>query len=193
MSSLGKFNLPQYLMEMKMDGHRAILIVEGGQKKIFTRQKVPIALPRELTDQLTSVPMVEGTVLDGEIWNPLKRGGWTADGKEPSVLTFWDCMREGMEDISSRPLEERRKALLRTIGNGNEGVHVVDQEPATEARVREIYEESSTVRKENQSRSGFVHGVVLKLRGSPRRDHATRSKESSDWLKVVFDDMHGWQ
>lgn len=82
---------------------------------------------------------------------------------------------------------------MKAVGRGNGGVRVVEQEAATEVRVKEIYEESSAVRKENQSRSGFVHGVVLKLKGSPRRDHATRSREHSDWLKVVFDDMHGWQ
>jgi ATP-dependent DNA ligase len=190
--SLGVHPLNRYWLEKKYDGHRAILIVDGGQRKLFTRQRFSIAVAPELTAQLGSLKLEEGTVLDGEIWNPLKRGGWTADGREPSVLTFWDCMRDGAKDMSSRPLEERRAALVKAVGDGNEGVRVVEQEAATEARVKEIYEESSTVRKENRSRSGFVHGVVLKLRGSPRRDHATRSKEHSDWLKVVFDDMHGW-
>ena len=191
--SMSSHALAKYVMEKKYDGHRAILIVDGGAKKLFTRQKAPILIPPELTAQLASVEMKEGTVLDGEIWNPLKRGGWTSEGREPSVLTFWDCMREGMEDMSARPLEERRAALLRQVGPGNDGVRVVQQEPASEARAHEIYEESSAMRKEAQSRSGFVHGVVLKLKSSPRRDHATRSKEHPDWLKVVFDDMHGWQ
>jgi ATP-dependent DNA ligase len=191
--SLGSHPLGKYVLEKKMDGHRAILIVDGGKNKLFTRQKSPIAIPSGLAAQLESVKLAEGTVLDGEIWNPMKRGGWTADGREPSVLTFWDCMRDGMKDLASRPLEERRAALMGAIGTGNEGVQIVDQEAATEDRVREIYEKTSAMRKENNSRSGFVHGVVLKLRGSPRRDHATRSKEHSDWLKVVFDDMSGWQ
>lgn len=191
--SLGSHPLERYLLESKYDGHRAILIVDGGRRKVFTRQRVPIVLPPDLTAQLESMEMKEGTVLDGEIWNPMKRGGWTAEGKEPSVLTFWDCMRDGMKDMSARPLEERRAALEGILGDGNGDVQIVQQEAVTEARVREIYEESSGARKKNRSRSGFVHGVVLKLKGSPRRDHATGSKEHSDWLKVVFDEMEGWQ
>jgi ATP-dependent DNA ligase len=187
--SLGAHPLHRYWLEKKYDGHRVVLVVDGGRKKLFTRQRAPIEVLPELTAQLESMKMAEGTVLDGEIWNPLKRGGWTAEGKEPSALTFWDCVRDGVKDLSARPLEERRAALEGILGDGNGDVRIIDQEAATEVRVREIYEESGAVRKENRSRSGFVHGVVLKLRGSPRRDHATRSKEHSDWLKVVFPGM----
>lgn len=192
MSALSRMELSKYIMEVKLDGHRAILIVEGGRKKLWTRQKAPIAVPKTLADQLDAVKMVDGTVLDGEIWNPLKRGGWTAEGGEPNVLTFWDCLREGVQDIGARTLSERREALLRLLGEGNEGVRVVSQEAVTVERIREIFEESLAVRKESRSRSGFVHGVVLKLRGSPRRDHATKTHEHPDWLKIVFDGMSGW-
>lgn len=169
-----------------MDGHRAILIIDGGKKTLWTRQKSPIAIPASLAAQLDSVKMEEGTVLDGEIWNPLKRGGWTAEGGEPSVLTFWDCLRSGSQDIGTKSLSERREALLKTIGRGNDGVRMVEQEAPTTERIKEIFEESLAMRKENRSRSGFVHGVVLKLKGSPRRDHATRTQEHPDWLKIVF-------
>jgi ATP-dependent DNA ligase len=193
MRSISSFPLSKYLLEVKLDGHRAILTVEGGKKRLFTRQKAPIAIPPGLASQLASVEMAEGTTLDGEIWNPAKRGGWTSDGREPSVLTFWDCVHDGTRSISGETIEERRAALARVIGAGNDGVRVIGQEPASEERVRAIYEESSLARKKSGSRSGFIHGVVLKLRRSPRRDHATRSKEHPDWLKVVFDNMEGWQ
>lgn len=190
--ALEKIALEKYLMEVKLDGHRAILVVDGGKKRLLTRQKSPIVIPASLQAQLDRMKLEEGTVLDGEIWNPLKRGGWTADGGEPSVLSFWDCLREGLQDIGAKPMSERREALARVIGKGDESVRIVRQEEASASRVREIFEESLAVRKENQSRSGFVHGVVLKLKGSPRRDHATKTQEHSDWLKVVFDGMSGW-
>ena len=43
--SVGGLRLQDYTMERKYDGHRAILIVEGGKKKLFTRQKNAIAVP----------------------------------------------------------------------------------------------------------------------------------------------------
>jgi len=191
--SLKDLDLGRYTLEKKYDGHRAILIVEGGKKKLFTRQKSPIAVPKDLEAHLSALDMEDGTVLDGEIWNPTKRGGWTSGNGRPSVLTFWDCVREGEFDLSQHPVEERRAALGRIIGEGNPGVQcVVAEEKFGKERVEEIFREASAVRKEIQSRSGFVHGVVLKLRGSRRRDHATRTQEHSDWMKIVFDGMSGW-
>ncbi len=189
---VGAHDVGRYWLEKKYDGHRAILLAERGKKILLTRQKVPIAIPNEMTSSLASISMADGTVLDGEIWNPAKRGGWTADGRERTILTFWDCVREGETDLSLSPTEARREALLRIIGPGNELVQVVERERATVERVKQIYEEARKARKERQSRSGFIHGVVLKLVGSPRRDHATRSQEHSDWMKVVFDGMSGW-
>lgn len=189
MEAIDRLDLPKYHLEVKLDGWRAVLTARDGKVALWTRMKTPIVITPFLQAKLLAFGIQDGTVLDGEIWNPLKRGGWTVDGKEPSVLTFWDCVRDGTRDLSARPLEERRAALEGILGDGNGDVRIVEQEEATGARVREVYEEASAVRRESRSRSGFVHGVVLKLRGSPRRDHATVSKEHPDWLKVVFPGM----
>ncbi len=191
--TMKELDLSKYTLEKKYDGHRAMLIVEAGRKLLFTRRKNSIAVPKDLEEHLKGLDMEDGTVLDGEIWNPTKRGGWTAEGGHPSMLTFWDCIREGGSDISQRPIEERRAALGRIVGEGNEGVQVMTaEETFGEQRVEEIFQETSKLRKETKSRSGFVHGVVLKLRGSRRRDHATRTQEHPDWMKIVFDGMSGW-
>lgn len=189
--SLRDLDLGQYTLEKKYDGHRAILVVEGGKKKLFTRQKNPIVVHEDLGGCLRALEMADGTVLDGEIWNPAKRGGWTSG--PGSSLVFWDCVKDGGADIGLKPIEERRKALKRIVGDGNEGVRTVEvEEKFGEEMVEEVFRESLAVRKEARSRSGFVHGVVLKLRGSPRRDHATRTQEHPDWMKVVFDGTAGW-
>ena len=56
-----------------------------------------------------------------------------------------------------------------------------------------VHAEAAKVHADEDFRSGFIHGVVLKRRGSIRRDHPNRSAEHPDWLKVVFDGMKGWE
>ncbi len=191
MDAVRSLRLEDYVLEKKYDGHRVLLVCSGGRKELFTRLKVPIRVPDELGEQVKSMDLEDGTVLDGELWNPEKRGGW-GTGKEPSVISFWDCISAGRRNMSTAGLEERRAALEEALRDRPKLVRVVESEPATDARVREVFVESSTVRREAASRSGFVHGVVLKRRGSPRRDHPRSTKESSDWMKVVFDGMSGW-
>ncbi len=186
-STLQSLRLGDYWLEPKLDGHRAILIVDGKKKNVWTRQKNPIKLPQNLLDQLAGLKLEDGTVLDGEIWNPLKRGGWESDGKEPCVLSFWDCVQRGTNNLSRRPIEERRRALVEIVGDRAKEIRVVSQEETTEQAVKKIMDEAKAFRKETQSRSGFVHGAVLKLKKSERKDHATRSVERSDWLKLVMD------
>jgi ATP-dependent DNA ligase len=184
--TLERLDLPNYRLESKLDGHRAILTVDGGRASLWTRLKVQIAVTPSLQAQLSALRLRDGTVLDGEIWNPLKRGGWTLDGREPTVVSFWDCVRDGPEDLSESPLEERYSRLASLVGKRSPEVRVVRQEDATRERIAEVEADARASRDRNLSRSGYVHGVVLKRRGSPRRDRATRSAEHPDWLKLVF-------
>lgn len=182
-----RMDLSKYWMERKFDGHRAIVVVGGGRAvSLWTRQKTRIREPENLKRQLADLRMEEGTVLDGEIWNPLRRGGWGTGDGEPCVLTLWDCMRLGGADISARGIEERREHLIRAVRGGTEEVRAAEAAEATTEGIEEVEEDVRKFRQENDVRSGYVHGIVLKRKGSPRRDHATRSQEHPDWLKLVF-------
>jgi len=189
MGAVEQHDLRKYVLERKYDGHRAILLTERGRNTLFTRHRTPIIAGDYLGKKISEMDLPDGTVLDGEIWNPLKRGGWATKGGERNVITFWDCIRKGQEDVSRNPIERRYEILKEMLGSGNEGVRVCDQEDATGEAIDRAVREFITSRRGTGARSGFVHGVVLKLRGSTRRDHATRSREHSDWLKIVFDGM----
>ncbi len=183
-------NPEQYIMEKKYDGWRAIVQVTKGGVSLWTREKRPIAMPDNLTKQLAELQLPEGTLLDGEIWNTSKRGAWRHNRSVVCALTLWDAIRVGPQDLSGQPLEARRAELDNIInGKGMPDVTTTEILPVMEQMAREIDQEAHSFRDSTQSRSGFVHGIVLKRRGSPRRDHAVRCVEHADWIKVVFEGM----
>lgn len=181
-----------YVMERKYDGWRALLIVNG-RAKLWTRQRRRIEIPDSLQAAIDSLRLPPGTVLDGEIWNPVKRGGWKDPEGDGCRLTLWDCVRRGTEDVGSLPLERRREALESLVGEETGLVGMTSPVPASPEAVSAVLAEAKEARASGNLRSGFIHGVVLKRLGSPRRDHPTRSVEHADWLKVVFDGMKGWE
>lgn len=182
----------RYVMERKYDGWRAILIANG-KTRLWTRQRRLIEVPESLQEALEALRLPRGTVLDGEIWNPSKRGGWKDPEGEGCHLTLWDCVRDGTKDVGRRPFEERRKVLEDMVGNSCGPIGLTEQTPVSAEALALIHAEAKASRVDGELRSGFIHGVVLKRRGSPRHDHPTRSVEHADWLKVVFEGMKGWE
>jgi ATP-dependent DNA ligase len=180
-------NPDDYFLEMKYDGFRAILAVEGGQPKLWTRDHKRLEMPDNLMSQLQTLDLPDSTVLDGEIWTPTKRGAWRHDRTIPCLLTFWDAIRSDARDISGLPIESRRDEMARLLQGGTQDIGMTSWLPATVESHNTILKRALEHREE--SRSGFIHGVVLKKKGSPRRDHATRCVEHPDWLKIVFDGM----
>ncbi len=179
----------EWTLEKKYDGWRAILIVRAGASELWTRDRKKIEMPGNLELQLQNLGLPEGSVLDGEIWNPAKRGGWKHARGVECQLTFWDIIKIGNEDLSCRTLLERQKVLKDRVRE-SDCIKTVESLPVTLESVIEARNEAAAIR--GTARSGFVHGVVLKRRESPRRDHSTKSHEHPDWMKIVFDGMSGW-
>ncbi len=187
-SMLDVLDLSKYTMEVKLDGFRAMVESAGGQVRVFTRQKEPMVVPENLRPQLERLGLPDGTVLDAELWTPTKRGSWVQNPSVECVLSVWDVVSDGKVPMGPRPIEERREALKRLLGNLHyaKDIRIVVPEPVTKARVEEIRRIVEDHRAGTQSRSGFIHGVVLKRNRSPRHDHPNRSIEHTDWLKIVF-------
>ena len=187
-SIFGKIPLQNYIMESKFDGFRAVPIV-GKVVNLWTRERRRIDMPDNLRDQLADLDLKEGTVFDGEIWTPTKRGSWRHNRTVQCRLTLWDVIRSGTKDMSKAPLEERFTELTRLVEGKVPDVSVVKQMPASIENYHAIMKEAETFRASTQSRSGFIHGAVLKRLGSPRRDHATSSTEHPDWMKIIIPGM----
>jgi ATP-dependent DNA ligase len=174
-----------YTAELKFDGWRAMLIAGPSGTELWSREKRKIEVPDSLKEELERLSLPRGTVLDGEIWNPEKRGGWKHSKGSECRLTLWDAVRVGTVDMRPRPIEIRREALRGLIGAGTDAIGCVEVLPASRESHEEALKEAVKVR--GSSRSGFVHGIVLKRAGSPRRDSNARCVEHPDWLKIVFD------
>jgi ATP-dependent DNA ligase len=58
----------KYTMEAKYDGFRC-LVQADDSISLWTRDKVRMAVPDNLAEQLQSLHLLPGTLLDGEIWN----------------------------------------------------------------------------------------------------------------------------
>ena len=187
-SIFDKIDNSKYLLEPKLDGFR-VIIIANGSVKLWTREKKPIEIPDNLVSQLQALNLKKGTVLDGEIWTPTKRGSWRHNKGVQCLISLWDVIRDGEDSSGRLPIEKRREILSRVIGPGTEDISVVDQFPMNKERFEIIKKSAVEHRSVTGTRSGFVHGVVLKRLGSPRRDHATRSTEHPDWLKLVLPNM----
>lgn len=181
-----RIDCSQYTAEVKLDGWRSLLIVSERKTELWTRQKSLIRIPDELSQSINSLSLPVGTVLDGEIWNPKKRGGWENCESLGCRVAFWDVLRVGNKDVRQKPIEERRE-ILRSLFQPNDLLSIVEPKEAS----RNIFEESLQLAREirGQARSGFIHGLVLKRTKSPRRDNNIRCVEHPDWLKIVFDGM----
>ena len=188
-SVFGTVDPSAYVMEKKYDGFRAILIVGRGRSELWTREQRRIEMPDNLASQVEDLALPDGTVLDGEIWTPTKRGSWRHNRQVRCSLTFWDAIWAGHRDLGHVALEDRVAELRKLVEGRAEDVSVVEQLPASLEGYRAVVEEAEAFRAGTQSRSGFVHGAVLKRRGSPRRDHSTRCVEHADWLKLVIPGM----
>lgn len=182
-----------YWMERKYDGHRAMITVSQERVAVWTRDKRPLGAPKAVMEAVQSLGMPEGTVLDGEIWSSSKRGGWRADGEDPCQVTLWDVLSVGFESLAAKSIEWRMDVLRDLVGGGPGVVSVVHREEASLESLEEIRAEAEEARRTRNARSGYIHGVVLKRKGSPRRDRANRCAEHADWLKILFPGMEGWE
>lgn len=189
--AVATLSLADYTIEPKFDGWRAIVTVTG-KVRLWTRERRPIAIPEKLQEALEALKMKSGTVLDGEIWNPSKRGGWLDPEGEGCRLTLWDCIQSGSETLGKVMLEDRRSILEEVVKSDSELISLVEMKEASLENLLTIKTKAEEAR-ENGARSGFIHGAVLKRKGSIRRDHPKKSAEDASWMKVVFQGMKGWE
>lgn len=177
--------LSNYLLEPKLDGWRSISLTNG-KTELWTRQKRRLKTPPNLLEAISRYDIPRGTILDGEIWSQYKRGGWEQIDDGECMITFWDCIRVGGKNLASAPLFERRKILRSLLGGGCDRVRIINTMDATWENLSTIRKEAVQIRNEGGARSGSIHGIVLKRKDSPRRDHPNRSVAHPDWLKIVF-------
>ena len=184
-SIFSKIDLTKYTMEVKLNGWRSIAIFNG-IPKLFTRHKNQIQIPSDLSKQITNLNLPLGTVLDGEIWDPNKRGGWKTCQPGGCYLSVWDIIRLGTKDLSKEPIETRRKILNSLMKKDCPNIRSVKIFKVSLNQCNQIHQRAIEHQTQRNFKHGFIHGVVLKKNGSLRHDHSTTSITHPDWLKIVF-------
>ena len=174
------FNDPGWLFEVKWDGVRAILTLDGGACSVRSRSGRDIT---EVYPELHGFTSPKTAVLDGEIvafdeadrpsFEALQQrmnltgGTKTADAARTIPVTYvvFDLLFDG-EDVTGRPIEERL-SRLKAIDLKAPLVSSEVIEGEGEALFAVVIERG-------------LEGIVAKRRGSPYRPGI----RSSDWRKV---------
>ncbi len=173
----------QWVHEVKWDGVRALGEVCGGRLVLTNRTggDVTVAYP-EVAAGAAGLP--EGAVFDGEIValgpdgtpsfhaimprmtvrDARRAARWAAE--RPVTFVVFDLLRIGAEDLTGRPLAERRAAL--------EGIDL--NRPAW--RLSEQFDDGVDLAR--FTREAGLEGVMSKRRSSPYRPGA----RSEDWVKT---------
>lgn len=175
------FSHPEWLFEPKLDGFRVLVMVNGGQPRLFSRRELDVTaqypwLARELERQ-----PYRNIVLDGEIVALDEQGrpsfqlmqNRASDPDQALVYYAFDLLYRDDTDIRGAPLEQRRALLERTVVP-TDRVRVVE---AFAGDGRALYDAAL---------SHGMEGIVAKRRDS-RYETARRS---SAWLKVKATQTH---
>jgi bifunctional non-homologous end joining protein LigD len=168
------FDHPDWVFELKLDGFRALAIIEGHRCRLVSRQGHDLWQWPQLAEELAHAVQVDRAVLDGEMVC-LRRNG-VSDFYALMFRRDWpfyyafDALSIAGEDLRELSLLERKRRLARVMPM-----------PETESRVR--YMDHLVGRRCDLFRlvcQKDAEGIVGKwARGRYRPDGATTS-----WLKV---------
>jgi bifunctional non-homologous end joining protein LigD len=161
-----------WLHEVKLDGFRAIATVHAGEAtlcsrngKDLTERFAPVA--RALPNALRSADCV----LDGEVCALDREGhakfGLLQRGEGSLVIYLFDILELNGEDVTGRPLTERRELLEQTLIPGSPTV-----------RLSVAFEDGAALLE--QVRQLGMEGIVSKRAGSTYQP----GKRGGAWLKV---------
>jgi bifunctional non-homologous end joining protein LigD len=169
---------PEWLYEPKLDGYRALLIKDGKQIEIRSRND------KDLTRMYPTVAAAglrlkaEQVVLDGEIvaldvagrpsFQALQHRG--THPKHQVVFYAFDMLHLDGQDLTGEPLTQRRGRLPEIVAQ--DGTVRVSQElPGTAAAIVEAV------------RAAGLEGVIAKRKDSPYQP----GERSTDWVKLKLE------
>ncbi|HWO95309.1 MAG TPA: ATP-dependent DNA ligase [Bacillus sp. (in: firmicutes)] len=183
------FDSSEHIFEPKIDGHRLLLHLSGGQVRLFTRHR------NDCTQQypeLWNVPTDdEELILDGEVASvdpatgvfdfervmerfQLKKADRIRGAAERKPVNFivFDILRLNGRDLRGLPLMDRKRILANVL-RPNEYFTLISH---VEGRGRDLFEAISARKWE---------GIVGKLKTS-----SYVGRRSPDWLKIIRWEYH---
>lgn len=177
MKALGVESVPaagDWHCEIKFDGYRAIVLLNGGKAELWSRNHKPLDYP-EVMPSLAKLKC-RSAVLDGEIVALDARGhsdfqtlqGRALGERPPIVLYLFDLLELDGRSLLAEPIETRRRALEKLLGKGG-----------TSLRLSPTFAVQPAAFLAEAHRQG-LEGMILKRHGSPYES----DRRSGAWLKV---------
>jgi bifunctional non-homologous end joining protein LigD len=170
------FDSPDWIFETKLDGYRAIAVIDSvGKARIWSRNQLPFEpkFPTVLdaVDQLK----LRSTILDGEIVALDSEGiprfqllqQWQKRPAAPVVFYLFDMLWSDGRDLTSKTVLQRREHLEQII-TPVAGIQVGGY---VEARGKDLFQ---------LAKEKGLEGIIAKRKASVYRP----GKRSPDWLKV---------
>jgi ATP-dependent DNA ligase len=170
------FNHPDWIFETKLDGSRAIAVIDStGKARIWSRNRLPLEQKFPTVRDAVEELKVRSTILDGEIV-ALDEDGvprfqliqkWQKRPTAPVVYVLFDLLWDNGHDLTSKTVVQRRERLEQII-TPVAGIQVGGY---VQSHGKDLFK----LAKER----GF-EGIVAKRKGSIYRP----GKRSPDWLKI---------
>jgi bifunctional non-homologous end joining protein LigD len=170
------FDSPDWIFEPKVDGYRAIAVIDATRNvRIWSRNHLPLEQKFPTVVEAVNRLNLRSTILDGEIVALDSQGiprfqllqKWQKRPTAPVVYYLFDVLWSQGQDLTSKPVLERRQRLAEII-SAVDGIQVGSWIPT---RGQDLFD----VAKEK----GF-EGMVAKRIASTYQ-HGQRTK---DWLKI---------
>jgi bifunctional non-homologous end joining protein LigD len=178
------FDGPEWLFEIKWDGYRAVVFLEGGKMRLVSRNQNDLT-PRypELKD-LAQFVKARNAIIDGEVVALDEQGrasfslmqqrtGFRPGGRKavaragvPVLYYAFDLLYLDGYDLRRVPLEERKGRLASLLVTGD-SLRYSDHYPEQGKALFEI------------ARQRGLEGILAKKRDSPYQEHRSR-----EWLKI---------
>jgi bifunctional non-homologous end joining protein LigD len=170
------FDGPDWIFETKLDGYRAIAVIDStGKARIWSRNRLRLEPKFPTIGDAVNRLKLCSTILDGEIvaldkdciprFQLLQQ--WQKRPAAPVVYVLFDLLWSNGRDLTGKSVVHRRKRLQEIIA-GVDGIQVGGY---VESRGKALFQLAN---------EKGLEGIVAKRKGSIYRP----GKRSPDWLKI---------
>jgi bifunctional non-homologous end joining protein LigD len=170
------FDSPDWIFETKMDGFRAIAVIDStGKPRLWSRNRLPLEPKFPMVVEAVGHLKLRSTILDGEIVALDSEGiprfqllqQWQKRPTAPVVYYLFDVLWSNGRDLTGKTVLQRRDRLEQIITPVS-GIQVGGY---VEARGKDLF----ALAKEKG-----LEGIIAKRKASIYRP----GKRSPDWLKI---------
>ena len=166
---------PSWVHEMKYDGYRCLIAVGGGRARAYTRSGLdwsdkfaPVIAAAEKLKVQSALIDGEAVVLDAAGKSNFQALQASLKGGKANLVYFaFDLLELDGEDLKSKPLTERKKALAKVIGAGKGTIRYSEHIQGKGEKLLESFCEAG------------LEGVISK-----RADSRYTGVRADTWLKI---------